>query len=97
MVSYLCLSSYGCLLLWLVDKLLPCNLLGHISGAPMGAPHVIPMPPETRNQVFERHAHECLDLVTHSHDTAIRATFIAMATTWLMLAGKVNSTLPPAE
>jgi hypothetical protein len=45
--------------------------------------------------VFERHAHECLDLVTHSNDPAIRATFTAIATTWLMLAGKVASTLPP--
>ena len=52
-------------------------------------------PPESRQELFERHARECLDLVTHSNDPAIRATFTAIATTWLMLAGKVTSTLPP--
>jgi hypothetical protein len=53
-------------------------------------------PTETRNELFERHGHECLDLVKHSRDPELRATFTAMAMTWLMLAGKVTSTLPAA-
>jgi hypothetical protein len=46
---------------------------------------------ESRREKFERHARECLDLVVHSFDPVIRATFTAMATTWLELAQE----LPP--
>jgi hypothetical protein len=46
---------------------------------------------ESRREEFERHAEECLDLVTHSCDPALRATFIAMAAAWLQLARQ----LPP--
>jgi hypothetical protein len=46
---------------------------------------------ETRREQFERHARECLDLLTHSFDPTVRATFTAMAATWLELAQE----LPP--
>jgi hypothetical protein len=41
---------------------------------------------ETVREECQRHAHECLDLVTHSTNPKTRATFIAMASTWLKLA-----------
>jgi hypothetical protein len=46
---------------------------------------------EGRREKFERQARECLDLVTHSFDPVIRATFTAMAATCLELA----QALPP--
>jgi hypothetical protein len=46
---------------------------------------------ESRREKFERHAHECLDLVTHSTDPKIRATFAAMAKAWLMLAEEIKA------
>jgi hypothetical protein len=45
---------------------------------------------ETRREEFERHAHECLDLVTHSTDPKIRATFVTMASTWVTLANEAT-------
>jgi hypothetical protein len=47
---------------------------------------------ESRRERFERHAHECLDLVTHSTDLNVRATFSGMAEMWLKLANEI-----PAE
>jgi hypothetical protein len=41
---------------------------------------------ETRREECERHAHECLDLATHSTNPKTRATFITMAQSWLTLA-----------
>ena len=46
---------------------------------------------ESRREKCERHARECLELVTHSVDPWILATFTAMAATWLELAQE----LPP--
>jgi hypothetical protein len=45
--------------------------------------------PESRHEQLARHAHECLDLVTNSTDSATRITFAAMAVTWLKLAHEV--------
>jgi hypothetical protein len=47
---------------------------------------------ESRQERFDRHAHECLDLVTHSTDLNVRATFTGMAEMWLKLANEI-----PAE
>jgi hypothetical protein len=41
---------------------------------------------ETKREECERHAHECLDLATHSANPKSRATFVTMAQTWLKLA-----------
>jgi hypothetical protein len=44
------------------------------------------IPKETKRQEYERHAHECLDLVKHSTNAKTRATLIAMAEAWMKLA-----------
>jgi hypothetical protein len=46
--------------------------------------------PESKREQYERHADECLNLVKFSRDPAIRATFTAMAATWLALAEEVS-------
>jgi hypothetical protein len=45
---------------------------------------------ETVREECQRHAHECLDLVAHSTNTKTRATFAAMAATWLKLAREMS-------
>ena len=46
---------------------------------------------ESRREQFERHAHECLDLVTHSTDLNVRVTFTGMAEAWLKLANEISA------
>jgi hypothetical protein len=46
--------------------------------------------PESRREQYDRHAAECLNLVKFSRDPAVRATFTAMAATWLMLAEEAS-------
>lgn len=41
---------------------------------------------ETRHDRFERHARECLDMVTRSSDPEIRTFLRTMAAEWLKLA-----------
>jgi hypothetical protein len=43
-------------------------------------------PPESRRELCERHAAECLDLAKLSTDPKIRATLTAFAASWLKLA-----------
>jgi hypothetical protein len=45
---------------------------------------------ETEREECQRHAHECLDLVEHSTNSKTRATFAAMAATWLKLAREMS-------
>jgi hypothetical protein len=49
---------------------------------------------ETKREECERHAHECLDLATHSVNPKTRASFITMAEAWVKLAEEAAPRVP---
>jgi hypothetical protein len=49
---------------------------------------------ETKREECERHAHECINLATHSTNPKSRAAFLTMAQTWLKLAEEAAPSPP---
>jgi hypothetical protein len=52
-------------------------------------------PSESRRELCERHAAECLDLAKLSTDPKMRATLTAFAASWLKLAKQFPAKEPP--